>query len=504
MEAKDFTDILIRRTPHYNKELLRDYTPSSGWVGQVPTGDWPAFTGTSRIGHRIRRMFPNLSGRWKTTVESGCIGQPCDPTRKKVGFGYDQFEYHLEEDHYETDIFCFPLIMSADEAKSQYTSLVEGLRQATVWIWNHRFRSEAVRICSNQVLAGSAFAAANPLWNDDDTIMHVSGDPTSTLTVPLLQRYIQPLILEGYLDNSPLPMKGRKFEVITDMITSTKLVQENPALKDYVTALSVDEFKELYRYGISQTVGDFMLHIDPTPLRYSRISAGVYALVLPYENMPAAGGIGADANWAWINAYAQWDFIWHRRVMKSLVRQSEPINSQMPFSALDWGGRWKFVMDNMTITDDDGTIIPVNNEERTKGKFIANFSAATMPGQTKWGVAILSLLEQSCVVDHTPCSSAYYYVAQDYSSAVDPCPNGIVSYDIPTEGPYIIGATSCNGTPLAGTPLDAGDTIDELITYLNANLGAYGTWSAGCKNTSVVLTDSTCAEFLLEIYQGVV
>ena len=128
MEGKDFTDLLIRRVPHYQKELLKDYTPTSGWVGQVPTGDWPAFTGTSRIGHRIRRMFPDLSGRWKTTIENGCIGAPCDPVRKKVGFGYDQFEYHLEETHYRTDIFCFPLIMSADEAKSQYAALIEGLR----------------------------------------------------------------------------------------------------------------------------------------------------------------------------------------------------------------------------------------------------------------------------------------------------------------------------------------------------------------------------------------
>ena len=500
MEGKDFTDLLIRRTPHYQKELLKDYTPTSGWVGQVPTGDWPAFTGTSRIGHRIRRMFPDLSGRWKTTVESGCIGEPCDPVRKKVGFGYDQFEYHLEEDHYRTDIFCFPLIMSADEAKSQYAALVEGLRQATVWIWNHRFRSEAVRICDSKVLCGSNFVQANPLWNEDDTVMQTSGAPTSSLTVQFLQRYVQPLILEGYLDNQPLPMKGRKFEVITDMITSTKLVQENPNLKDYVTALSVDEFKELFRYGIMQTVGDFMLHLDPTPLGYSQISSTVYNLVLPYENMPAAGGIGADPNWAWINRKVQWDFIWHRRVMKSLVRRSQPINSQMPFSAVDWGGRWKFVMDNMTeIVDGDEK--PVNNEERTKGKFIANFSAGTMPDQTKWGVAILSLFEQSCVVDHTPCSSAYAYVTQDYSSANDPCPSGDVFYTIPPTGPFVLGSSSCNGVALSNTPKPAGSTVAALVTFLNATLGAYGTWSQQDVQT-IKLSGSTCASLLIEVYQG--
>lgn len=500
MESKDFADFLIRRTPHFDMEVLQDYTPSSGWVGQVPTGEWPAFSGTSRVGHRIRRMFPDLSGRWKTVVESGCIGNPCDPVRKKVGFGYDQFEYHLEEDHYTTDIFCFPLIMSADEAKSQYAALIEGLRQATIWIWNHRFRTEAVKICDTKYLTGSGFVPANPLWNEDDTVMKTAAAPTSGLTVQILQRFVQPLILEGYLDNSPLPMKGRKFEVITDMITSTKLVQENPNLKDYVTALSVDEFKELYRYGISQTIGDFMLHIDPTPLRYSSISSTVYNLVLPYENAPAAGGIGANVNYSWVMAKVQWDFIWHRRVMKSLVRRSQPINSQMPFSAIDWGGRWKFVMDNMTVNV-NGTETPVNNEERTKGKFIANFSAATKPDQPKWGVAMLSLLEPSCVTDHTPCASAYAYVTQDYSSANDPCPTGTVYYDIPAAGPYVLGSASCNGVALSNTPKPAGATVAALITFLNATLGAYGTW-ADAGNGTISLSNSTCASLLIEVYQG--
>lgn len=502
MQGKTFTDFLIRRTPHYDLEILKDVTPVNGWVGQVPIGDWPAFAGTSRIGHRIRRMFPDLSGCWKTVVETGCLNSPCDPTRKKVGFGFDQFEYHLEETYFKTDLFCFPLILSADAAKEQYAAVIEGLRQATIWIWNHRYRTEAVKMCKFQTLCGELFTNADPLWNDDCTTLQTSGEPTSKLTIQFLQRWEEPLILEGYLGTQPIPLMGKTFELVTDFITSNKLVEENPALKDYCQALSVEEFKRLYKYGIAKWIGDFMIRLDPTPLRYQQTDATHYSMVLPYENTPAAAGIGADANSAYLNAGFQWDFLWHREVMRVLVRRSQPINSQMPFASMDFGGRWHAVMDNMTEIDDQGNEVPVNNEERNKLKFNANFSAATKPNHVEWGVAIFSMRELSCVVDTPPCGSAYPYVLQDYSSANDPCPTDQpIVIDIPATGPYVIASATCNGVALGGTPVEAGADVTALIVYLNANLGAYGTWTAGNLG-QVILTGTTCDDFDVVIQQG--
>lgn len=502
MKGNTFTDFLIRRTPHYDMEILKDVTPVNGWVGQVPVGDWPAFSGTSRIGHRIRRMFPDLSGCWKTVVETGCLNSPCDPTRKKVGFGFDQFQYNLEETYFKTDLFCFPLILSADAAKEQYAAVIEGLREATVWIWNHRYRTEAVRTCKFKTLCGSLFTDANPLFDDDCDTMTVAAAPTSKLTIQFLQRWEEPLILNGYLGKTPIPLQGKTFELVTDFITSTKLVEENPALKDYVTALSVEEFKQLYKYGISKWIGDFMIRLDPTPLRYQQVDATHYNAVFPYENQPAAAGIGGDVNASYLGAGYQWDLIWHREVMRALVRRSQPINSQLPFASMDFGGRWHAVMDNMTEIDDNGDEVPVNNEERNKLKFNANFSAATKPEHTEWGVAILSLRELSCVVDAEPCSDAYPYVEQDYSSANDPCPTDApVIFDIPANGPYIIASAYCNDVPLGGMPADAGADVTALVTYLNLTLGAYGTWTAGFPGT-VVLTGTTCATLDVVILQG--
>lgn len=492
--CQQFTDFLIRRTPHYDLDILRDVTPVRGWIGQVPTGSWGAFEGTSKIGHRIRRMFPSLSSCWTSVVDSGCIGTPCDPDRKKVGFGFDAFTYNLEEIFYETDIFCFPLVMSADAAKEQFAALISGLREATIWIWNHRYRTEAVRIAKRKVLAGAGMVDANPVFSADCTNLTVAAAPTSILTVQLLQRYVEPLILDGYMGENPLPAK-MMFELITDIIASNDLRENNPAISSYLRVGNVPDFAELYKYGITGAIGNFLIHPDPTPLRYQRISDTVYNLVFPYENVPATEGIAADENWAYTNSRYQWSHIWHRGAMRSLVRRSEPINSQMPFGARDFGGRWKFVMDNMTCRDaTTGDLVPVDNVERTKGKFIANFSAGTKPEHPEWAVAIFHLRQISCVTDVEPCAPDYTYYEQDYSSANAPCPQDPMDYPISGDGPWIVASASCNSVALDGLPSDPITSIDDLVTYLNANLAAYGTWSSPDAVT-IRLADSTCAEF---------
>lgn len=497
--CQQFTDFLIRRTPHYDMDILRDVTPNRGWIGQVPTGSWGAFEGVSKIGHRIRRMFPDMSGCWTNVVESGCIGTPCDPVRKKVGFGYDQFQYNLEEIFYETDIFCFPLIMSADAAKEQFAALIEGLREATVNIWNHRYRTEAVRLAKRKVLAGTAMTDAAPVFSSDCTRLTVAAEPTSKLTIQILQRYVDPLILDGYLGTDPLgtPMM---FELITGAIEANDLREMNPTLQNFLRLATVEEFGRLYKYGITGSIGNFMIHLDPEPLRYEKINATTYQLLFPYSNNPATAGIGADVYEPWVIARYQWSLIWHRSVMRSLVRRSEPINSQMPFASRDFGGRWKFVMDNMTCRDSStGELVPVDNVERTKGKFIANFSAGTKPEHTEWAVSIFHLRTISCVTNVTPCSDAPPYYTPTYSSINAPCPTSPINVPIGESGPWRIVSASCNGVSLGGLPSITYATKALLLAAVQAQMGAYGTWTLDSLNDWLVVTGSTCSQLSVEI-----
>ena len=498
--CQQFTDFLIRRRPHYDLDILRDVTPNRGWIGQVPTGSWGAFEGVSKIGHRIRRIQPDLSGCWTNVVDDGCVGTPCDPVRKKVGFGYDQFSYNLEEIFYETDIFCFPLIMSADAAKEQFSALIESLREATVLIWNHRYRTEAVKLCKRKVLAGALMADANPSWSSDCTRMTVSAEPSSKITIQFLQRYVDVLTLEGYFGSNPLGVGAQMMiEMITDSLTSNDLREMNPSLSNFLRVASVEEFGRLYKYGISGGIGNFMTHLDPEPLRYQKINATTYELLFPYENNAAASGIGGDMNQSFVDGGYQWTLLWHRGIMRSLVRRSEPINSQMPFPSRDFGGRWQWVMDNMTCRDaTTGALVPVDNVERTKGKFIANFSAGTKPEHTEWGVAIFHQRSLSCVVDAAPCTTAYY-AEQTFSSANAPCPVSPQTYPLDATGPWIVTAANCNGTEFQSLPSDPLTTTTLLVAWLTDNLGAYGTWSYDATLGQIVLTGSTCEYFNLTI-----
>ena len=117
--------------------------------------------------------------------------------------------------------------------------------------------------------------------------------------------------------------------------------------------------------------------------------------------------------------------------MRSLMRDNTSINPMMPFAARNFGGRWQFVMDNLTCgtavakdaAGNDITVpIAVDNSRRNKGKFIADFSYATQAQFPEYVEVFLHLREQPCIVGVSTCAATPDYVEQDYGSANDPCP----------------------------------------------------------------------------------
>ncbi len=503
----EFGDILIRYQ-NYDKDIIRDVTPVQGWVGHVATGPYPEGSGggggVSQIFHRINRMFPDLSGCWQDVVAAPCVGTPCHPTAKLVGFGYTQDEFHEQEASYETDLFCFDLIMSASRAKEQFAGLVTGLREATLWITNHRFRTEALRVAKRKILSGDTLTPATWTANADCTTLTLNALPTSMLTVQILQRFVSILTGEGYVGANPLP-NNLMFELVTDNITGNNLVEGNPALVNFLRVSTPEMFGQLYKYGITSAVGNFGIRFDLWPLRYQIVSGTIINLVLPYDNVPATAGIKAEYNDSYDQARIQVDFIWHRMAMRSMVRRPQQINPMMPFASRDFGGRWKFGMDNLTCRDEAGNIVPVDNMRRNQGKFWADWRMATKAEHPEWGVAFFSLRQLSCLVDSTPCQDAYPYVTQDYSSANTPCPNADVDFALCAldEGEsYTIEDVLCDGVPLLETPATAAD-IAAVVTYLNTNFSALGTWS-NPEGETLRLAGSTCANPDVTITCGVV
>jgi hypothetical protein len=507
LTCSQFGDLLIRY-PHFDRDIIKDVTPVQGWVGHVATGPWPnepdgGGGGVSRNFDRINRMFPNLSGCWKDVVATGCVGKPCDPDSKLIGFGFTRDEYHEQQTSYETDLFCWDLIMSADRAKEQFAGLIVGLREATLWINNHRFRTEALRVAKRKIITTTSGFPVPATWTsttDGCETLTLNALPTSTLTIQFLQRFVSILTGEGYVGENPLP-NNLMFELVTDNITGNVLVEQNPALKDFLRVSTPEMFGQLYKYGVTSVVGNFGIRFDLWPLRYQIVSGTTINLVTPYENVPATEGIKAEYNSSYDQARIQVDFIWHKFAMRSLVRRGEQINSQMPFAVRDFGGRWQFGMDNLTCKDPvTGALLPIDNMRRNKGKFWADWRMSTKAEHPEWGVAFFSLRTLSCLSDAVPCQDAYPYVTQDYSSANTPCPNPDVDFvlcALTDSTDYSLNGVTCNGIPLLETPVEY-DTMVALLAGLNTNFSALGTWT-NPEGSTLRLEGSTCANVGVDI-----
>jgi hypothetical protein len=185
----------------------------------------------------------------------------------------------------------------------------------------------------------------------------------------------------------------------------------------------------------------------------------------------------------------------------------------MPFAARDFGGKWQFVMDNLTcgtmdVTDattgQTRTIpIPVANERRNKGKFISDFSNAIQAEYPELAEAFISLREPACIVDIpicTPYPSPYPY--QNYESANTPCPDtsagtGATLTFTPvlqaTTNTYEVAANSvtCNGMLIVHDALTGTATLADLVAQMNLLLPAMGTWSVSGGNITLTATNCT-------------
>lgn len=499
LSCKQFTSYLIRKSEHLDEDIIKDITPTDGWIGHVSTGLFPAFDGVEHTFDRINRVFPDLSGCWVDRTVTACIGSPCDPAEKKIGFGSTRDSYKLQKRSYGTDLFCFDDIMSADRAKEQFAGIVSTLKDATNIIISDRMKMEALRIAGKKVLAGSALTQFTSTWNDDCTRMTVNALPTSKLTIQMLMRQIEPLKMNGYFGKNPgMP---KIVEYVTDEINGYSLIQGNAAMTNLYRFDDFVEGGSLFKYGIVNGIGNFGFRYDDMPMRFDHIGGNVLQRVFPYTNVAATLGIKGVFNEAYENAEYQVDFIWNRMAMKSLTRQAGQVNSLMPFATRDFGGKWQFVMNNLGA-DANGCVI--NNERMNKGRFIADFELSTKAERPEWVVAFLYKREIACVVDVAPCVNLSSYVTQNYSSANDLCTNPTLTFDFSSlRAPYSISendnSITCNGVPVVHAASGSLATLDAAVTWLNSNVGSLGTWAHPAGTSTITLAGSTCNTVGLEL-----
>jgi hypothetical protein len=433
VSCEDFTSVLARRTEHIENEILRDITAIGSINGMMEVGTFKPFFGTTQTFDKYNRVAVDQAASWADADDTSCVGTPCDPSETKICFGTTREDYTLQTKSFATDLFCYDQMLTIDKAKEHYANAVEQLRDAQQLIIGNRIRTEMFRLAGYHWLAGGGNASGLTPFTYTFTGNHINVNitggavPTSKMVVNMLKRRIQTQILNGALGKMAKDQPP-EIEVLTDMDTIWDLIQGNSNLTDHWL---FSEFKtgsvEYDKYGWSGRVGNFMLKADIHPMRFQVLANGTLNQVFPYANGAATFGIRGTVNQAYIDAPIQALFIWHRRAIRQEVLDATQIHPMMPFVPRSFGGKWQFVMDNLTCgtaTLADGTIIPiaVDNSRRNKGKFIADFKFASKNQYPEFAEVFLHLRENACVVEVPVCADAPTYVTQDYSSDCGPCP----------------------------------------------------------------------------------
>lgn len=430
LSCRKFADYLSRKSEHLDTEIIKDITPVSGWIGHVRTGKFSAEDGVSHTYDRFTRVMPNLSNAWTDVDNQSCIGTPCDPDETTIGFGYVRDSYKLQEAHYDTDLFCFDLIMSADKAVEQFQFIIGSiLRPATNIIVSDRLRTEAFRICARHWYAGGDFmttAGGEFTYTSSGNLTNIvpSTLPTSKLTNRMLQRRVEPQVLLGALGEQPFNSQPM-LELVLDAATLDELMHDS-TVADHWRFEKWEVGGQFYKYGWLGRVGNYAARVDPHQMRFQLAEDGVTLnRVFPYINIAATQGIRGVDNPAYENAHFVVHYIWHREGMVNKVLDTRQINPMMPFASRDFGGKWQFVTQGLVcknVNNAGETILsPVDNRRGNKGQFISDHKMATKKEHNEWCEAILALREPACIINVPTCSATPEYVEQDYSSSNDLC-----------------------------------------------------------------------------------
>jgi hypothetical protein len=530
LSCSQFTQFLVTQEPVYDKEILKDIRPEDpgNWMGHVKMGVFDPYSGTQHTLDRFNSVFPNTTKTWTQVATGNCIGTPCDKNRHQIGFGSSRLVYFLEEQHWRTALICFDNNLTVTKAQEQWSYIISDiLRPTTTWVLSNYIRKRGMIYSDNKFIANRFFgqAASNFTFNwvvvgDEEIYIDTNIPPTSVfkLTPQMLQRLVEPLQSVGYSGKNPFSENAPPMlELVTDMQTCWELdrlgaqtgIGGVPSVLGNWRFENWDAASKYWKYGYSGQIGQYTTRVDPNGLRFNFVGLVNgnyrYQVVLPYKNVPSSGAGGASGlksqrNVDFDNAQFRVSFVWHPMGIEIQTLESETLNSSMPFLNRNFGGKWRFAMDNLGA-DVNGCVI--ENIDRNKGLWVSSHEVATKPRYTEFLVAIFHKAEPSCVIEIGTCNNDPSYPVQTYNSANTDCPDEhVATSPIPgtvtltftpqknsVNGDYEVAPYSilCDGSPVANGQIAGSTTLAALVVQLNSQLPELGTWSVASATTIQVV-----------------
>lgn len=489
LTCSQFAQYLVTQTPYYDKEILRDIRPTAGdLMGYYKTSKFDAFTSTSHTFDRFRHVFPDVRKNWQSVGETNCTGKPCDPDENHIGWGWDRFTYGLERQSWASEVLCFDAMMTKTRAKEHFQQIVEQiLRPATGWIMSTYLARKAAENAGKKLCVTTGLPEFTFTWDAGGyNYITVDQAPTGKLNPAILQRQV----FRHQFNGATKAGKDAfgKLELHTDADSYRDLTVLNPTLATAWRQTDFEASSEMYwKYGFNGVVGDFLVKVLQFPMRFNKVSATRFQLVLPWKYSAANEGIKSEFNTDYDLAQYQFSYINNPAALEVQPFNPEAVNPNMPFLVRDYGGKWNFAIDNLGA---DAQGRPIDNIRRNKGKFFADFQLAVKPARPEWLDLIFHMRDKPCYTIDAVCAyPTYPYPAQTFSDGNAECACASQLVFTPTKnqtGQYEIAA---NTIVVNGAAITHSAIVTTTLATLATALGS--AWTAASLEGSWATSGTT-------------
>lgn len=430
-ECNKFNSFLFRRTPDWDKELAKDRFPYSYvYTTMYQQKTWPSFTGTEHTWDKVHVTRPNDDGCWEEINAAACATNICDPSRLYTGWGSTRSTYVKYHRDYQTPVFCYDQLRHVEEAIAQLDAIIAGHKKLPDLIVSDFLRLLSLRTSDYIHIAGSAgikVTVTPAIFENNCKNIDLGGTgnlPTSKLTMNYLDNHVEDLMYNGYFDQEFLPQG--KFTITTDIQTQRDLTNANPALTQMYNAADFAKGGKFYAYGVMSGAGNWLFKVDPEPMRFQHIGAGVLQRIWPYENVAATVGKKPQFDDAYKNAEYQLFHVYNRAARDVYVGDISSVNSEMKFGlARNLMGRWSWKSPDYFRAYDpnSGNVCEYQNDKKNKGYFLGEFEFGVKTVYPEIEMMILAKREPQGVLDDPRCAAASAMVYQTLTPYNSFCPN---------------------------------------------------------------------------------
>jgi len=463
----EFAQFLVDETPVFDKMIMEDIRLTDSWVGNVSVGTMAAGTPPQVTQDRFRSVFPNTAKPWTevASIGPGCDGNPCDPAEAQIGWGSDRLTFGELTQNWTTPLQCYDQLLNVTQASEQIQYIISNiLRPATTDIFSMFARKQTAFWSKYKTAANSLQSDFTYQWNldanGDESYFDASVPPSQLfkLVPQMLQNNWSFTMRDGYGGKNPFVETAPFVELVTDMDTAWSLEKlggqqgvgggSGPSVIGNWRFEQFAEQSKYWRYGFNGSIGNYLVRVDEMGLRFNYMTdLGAaanggngnryrYQLVLPYTNSATTGaggasGLGSNPNADFDRAQYAISFQSHKMGLEFLVADSTPINPEMPFVNQEFGGKWRFLMNNL---GEDVNGVAISNKWGNKGQFGARFKYYVRPKHYEFLRVYFHKREQFCIPEIDVCSASPGYPAQSYASANDECPatDGVYGTGVPT------------------------------------------------------------------------